>query len=164
MKHLILIFSLLTLVSCKNGKTNEDNSTLNVNAESTEASHESHKSETSDVYSNAWINEMKLNDGAKWHANYETNEGVKQMQNSLKTAQNETLKDYHELVNQLNDSKNFIIKNCTMKGASHDNLHVWLLPLLEKIDGLSEIKTVEEALKIKQSIIDNVDAYSTYFQ
>ena len=51
-----------------------------------------------------------------------------------------------------------------MKGAPHDNLHVWLLPLIEKIEALSESKTVEEASKLKESIVENVNAYSNYFE
>ncbi len=51
-----------------------------------------------------------------------------------------------------------------MEGASHDNLHIWLLPLIAKIDALSEVKTIEDAAKIKLSIQKNINEYNTYFQ
>ena len=51
-----------------------------------------------------------------------------------------------------------------MKGDSHDNLHVWLLPLIAKIDALSEAKTIEDAAKLKQSIKENMNAYFDYFE
>ena len=86
------------------------------------------------------------------------------MQNSIKTQRTNTLDTYHKLAKQLNDEKNYVIKNCTMKGASHDNLHVWLLPLIKKIERLSETKTLEEASKLKYSIDANVNAYTNYFE
>lgn len=51
-----------------------------------------------------------------------------------------------------------------MKGPSHDNLHVWLLPLIEKIDALEETKTLDEAQRIYKSIEQNVNAYDEYFE
>jgi ABC-type Zn2+ transport system substrate-binding protein/surface adhesin len=51
-----------------------------------------------------------------------------------------------------------------MKEPSHDNLHVWLLPLIDKIDALKEAKTIEEAQQIYISIEQNLNAYNTYFE
>ena len=51
-----------------------------------------------------------------------------------------------------------------MTGASHDNLHVWLLPLIKKIDGLSKEESLENASIIKQSIVENIDMYFNYFK
>ena len=145
MKHLFLAISLLALISCKNNKKEE---VIEVNS----------------LYSNTWIKEIKLNDGNKWQANSETNEGILKMQNSIKTQPTNTLVEYFALVEQLNVDKNYVIKNCTMKGASHDNLHVWLLPLIAKIDALSEAKTIEDAAKLKQSIKENINGYADYFK
>ncbi|MGB5420236.1 hypothetical protein [Algibacter sp.] len=163
MKHIIFTISLLALVSCKDGKTDENSSKINVNVESSEALHNSHDDESENIYTNAWTSDINLNDGAKWQANVETNEGVKKMQDVLKTIQTTSLEDYHELANQLNESKNYVIKNCTMKGPSHDYLHVWLLPLMAKIEALSETKTVEDASEIKNNIEENINRYNTYF-
>jgi hypothetical protein len=164
MKHLIFSISLLALVSCKDSKNQETDQKKDTFEESTEITKEHHEHETSGIYTNAWTSEINLNNGSKWQANAETNEGVKKMEDVLKTFKTTTIDDYHELANQLNSSKNFVIKNCTMKGDSHDNLHVWLLPLMDKIEALSEVKAIDEAAKLKQSIYENVNAYNTYFQ
>jgi hypothetical protein len=164
MKHLIFAFSLLALVSCKDNKNQEGKTEMNTIEQPVEVEKEHHNDEVSSVYENAWTSEIVMNDGEKWEANAETNEGVKKMQNTIKIQTTNTMDDYHKLAEQLNDDKNYVIKNCTMKGASHDNLHVWLLPLMAKIDALSESKTTEDASKIKQSIAENVNEYSTYFQ
>ncbi len=162
MKYVIFTLSLLALVSCKDSK-NKDTETGTVEL-ATGTNNDYHDQEASNVYANAWTSEIKLNDGNKWKANTETNEGISKMKNSIKAQTSSTIDAYHKLAEQLDDDKNFIVKNCTMKGASHDNLHVWILPLMEKIEALSEAKTIEDASKLKQSIEENVNAYHTYFE
>ncbi len=160
MKHLILAISLLALVGCKDSKKQE---TL-TNKDAVEATHEDHNEEASNLYTNVWVNEIKNDEGAKWQADAKTNEGVKKMQTTIKTKSTSTLAEYHKLAEQLNDDKNFVVKNCTMEGASHDNLHIWLHPLIEKIGVLTKIENVDDAAKLKHSIEENINAYDTYFQ
>jgi hypothetical protein len=162
MKQLFLAVVLITLVSCKDSKKH-DVKTDTVNQD-IEISEENLDEETSDIYSNAWINDIKLNEGNKWEANVETNEGILKMQKTIKTQSINTLEDYHQLAEKLESDKNYVLKNCTMKGASHDNLHVWLLPLMKKIDALSETKTIEDATKLKRSIEENINGYADYFE
>tara|TARA_R110002051_G_scaffold324641_1_gene422910 strand:- start:5940 stop:6431 length:492 start_codon:yes stop_codon:yes gene_type:complete len=163
MKYIIFTISLLTLVSCKDSK-NQDTKT-----ETVEHSTETHNEHLDDrdapkVYTNAWTKEIKMNNGDKWQADAKTNEGVQKMQNTIKLNAINALDDYHQLAIRLNDDKNNVIKNCSMTGASHDNLHIWLLPLIEKIEALSKAKTVEDAAKIKRSIEENINGYDAYFQ
>lgn len=164
MKQLIFSIGLLALVSCKDSKNQEMDKKEAVTETTTETISKQHNGETSNIYANAWKNEIELNNGDKWLANPETNEGIERMKSTLNTHTTDNLEDYVALVEKLNVDKNYVIKNCTMKGPSHDNLHVWLMPLIEKLDALSEVKSLEEASKIKQSIRENVEAYDTYFQ
>lgn len=160
MKQLIFAIGLLAFVSCKDSKTTENNMKQTVDA----TDDHDHDHDMSDVYANAWTHEIKLDNGRKWEANVESNDGVAKMQSIIETTETNTLEDYYKLTEELNIAKNFVIKNCTMKGESHDNLHVWLLPLIDKLNALSDAKTLEEAAKLKQSIKDNVNAYSDYFE
>jgi hypothetical protein len=164
MKYLIFAMSLLALVSCKDNKKQESNTEMDTVEKPAEVKEEHHNDEGLNVYENAWTKEIVMNNGAKWEANAETNEGVQKMQNSIKTQTTSTLDEYHKLAEQLNEDKNYVVKNCTMKGASHDNLHIWLLPLMAKIEALSESKTVDDASKIKHNIEENINAYSGYFE
>lgn len=164
MKYLIFAMSLLALVSCKDNKNQESKTKMDTVEESADVKEEHHNDEASNVYENAWIKEIVMNNGAKWEANAETNEGVQKMQNTIKLNAINALDDYHQLAIRLNDDKNNVIKNCSMTGASHDNLHIWLLPLIEKIEALSKAKTVEDAAKIKRSIEENINGYDAYFQ
>lgn len=160
MKHVIFAMSLLALASCKDSKKQE----THLNTDDVEVTNGHDNDEATNLYENDWTGVIETDNGAKWEANSETNEGVKKMLNSIKTQTTSTLDDYHKLAELLNTDKNYVIKNCTMKGGSHDNLHVWLLPLMEKIEALSETKTVDDASKLKQSINENINEYNTYFQ
>jgi len=156
MKKSVIIIILIATVftSCKNSEKQEEPNSPK----------EAVQEQVDGVFSNQWKNDIQLNNSAKWQADAKTNEGVQKIQNTIETQITNTLDDYHQLANKLNDDKNYVVKNCTMKGASHDNLHVWLLPLMDKIKALSEAKTVEEASKLKYSIEENVNAYSDYFE
>jgi hypothetical protein len=154
---IVLITASLFFTGCK------DQPKENTKVESNEVEHSEHQTE-SNLVSNDWIQNIQLDNGAKWEANPETNQGVAKMKSALAQSNPKELKAYHELADVLNNDKNFVIKECTMKGTSHDNLHVWLLPLIDKIDALKEVKTLEEAQQIYKSIEQNVNAYDTYFE
>ncbi len=149
---LIILISAL-FISCKNSEKQEE---IIPSKEVLQ--------EQTDLLSTQWMNDIHLNNGSKWKANIETTEGVEKMQELLKKQSTTSIDDYHQLANQLNEVKNKVVTECTMKGASHDNLHIWLYPLIEKVSALSKTNDIGEASKIKQSIIDNVNAYKTYFQ
>jgi hypothetical protein len=156
MRNLLIIFILIiTLVSsCKNIEKQEE----------VKNPKEVVQEQKKDVLSTQWMDNIQLNNGVKWKANVETTVGVVEMQKLLKTQITSTIEDYHLLANQLNDVKIKLVKECTMKGASHDNLHIWLYPLIEKIGALSKTDDLNEASKIKQSIEENLNVYSDYFE
>ncbi|RMA58786.1 hypothetical protein [Ulvibacter antarcticus] len=164
MKHLIFAISILTLVGCKDGKNQENAKKTDAIEQTTDATEDRHHDHASNLYDNSWTVDIEMNKGAKWKANIETTVGVEKMQALLKTQTTTSLEEYHQLANKLNEDKNSLIQNCTMKGPSHDNLHIWLMPLIDKIGALSEAKTVEEASKLKHSIEENINAYSDYFE
>ncbi|MGB5665743.1 MAG: hypothetical protein WBM53_02755 [Maribacter sp.] len=156
MKNSVIILLLIATVmsSCNNTEKQEEH----------ESTKEVVLAQEADILSTAWMDDIKLNDGSKWKANIETTEGVVKMQGLLNTQSTVTIEDYHELASKLNEVKNWLVKECTMKGPSHDNLHIWLYPLIEKIVALSEANTLAEASEIKQSIVDNINSYTNYFQ
>ena len=167
MKKTLLSIAIIAFIlsSCNNSKKVDQATEQNTQKETEIVSHENHEAnQEENVLNNNWMNEIQLNNDSQWTANIETNEGVQKMKDILKTQTTSTIADYHKLASELTVAKNYVIKECTMKGPSHDNLHVWLLPLMEKIDALEESNTIEDASKIKQSIIENVNAYDNYFE
>ena len=166
MKKIIFITVILSalLLGCKENKhTNE-------NTKGTEKTNSVPKQNTKKVnikttaMNNAWVNEIKLDDVSKWQANLETTQGVAKMLDLIKSSNPKTLEDYHSLASKLNEEKNFIVKECTMKGASHDNLHIFLLPLVEKIEALSNTSALGQATILTYRIEENLKGYYNYFQ
>jgi len=162
MKNVIITIGLLALVGCKDSKSQDTKTESVEHSAEIHNDHEGH--DASGVYANAWVNEIQKDNGEKWQADDTTNEGVKNLENTINSVTPSTLEEFHKLAEQLNEQKNFLVKNCTMKGASHDNLHVWLHPLIEKINALLKTETVEDAAKITNSIEENINAYSDYFK
>ncbi len=166
MKKTILTTVIISalLISCNETKHKEESTDT---VETTKGVHEHEMEEMSvEMHSlnNAWVNEIKLDNGSKWQANTETTEGVDKMLNLVKSSDPKTVEDYHALASKLNEDKNFIVKKCTMEGPSHDNLHVFLHPLIEKIEALEKVSTTDEGAETAASIKENLEGYYNYFQ
>lgn len=167
MKKTILttLFLSALMIGC------QDNKTKNETSETTEeVQNHKEKKITKDakgqaaVYKNAWVNEIELDSGAKWEANLETNEGVEKMLKLVEASDPTSVEDYHSLASELNEENNYVIKKCTMTGPSHDNLHVFLHPLIEKIAALGEVSSTEKGAKITAGIKKNLEGYYDYFK
>ncbi|MDX1364114.1 MAG: hypothetical protein R3243_07845 [Arenibacter latericius] len=163
MKKTILttVMIVALFISCKEIKEKSNTST---NVETTETIHENVHQDNKMVLNNSWVNEIQLDGDNKWEANIETTEGVESMLGLIKENNPQTVEDYHQLASKLNDEKNFVVKECTMTGPSHDNLHVFLHPLIEKIDALGKVNSVENGKETIKRIKENLDEYYTYFK
>jgi len=116
------------------------------------------------TFENSWVNEITLDNGSKWSANTETTEGVAKMIELIKTNETTSVEDFHLLAKKLNEVKNVVVRECTMKGAPHDNLHIFLHPLIEKIEILSKVSTIADGNKVLASIKINLEQYYNYFK
>lgn len=167
MKKTILLSMLISIVMLSCNKQNDENQTEDKASQSTEMMHQKQKRKqmhkNADL-GNAWVDEIQMNKNKRWKANPETNQGVENMLSSIESAELKTLEDYHQLASKLNEEKNFVVKKCTMEGPSHDNLHVFLHPLIEKITALQKTTTVKESAEIIESIKDNLNKYYNYFK
>lgn len=166
MKKTILTVAIMSalLIGCNETK---DKNVTSETVDSTEAVHEDHGEEiAADMHAsdNAWVNEISLDNGNKWEANLETTEGVDKMLDLIAASDKKTVEDYHALASKLNEEKNIVVKKCTMKGPSHDNLHVFLHPLIEKIEALGKVSTVDKGSELIANIKDNLNGYYNYFQ
>lgn len=72
-----------------------------------------------------WKNEIELDRGSKWIANRETTTGVKKMSAIIENSSPSTVNEYKQLGDSLISEINVLIAECTMKGPSHDNLHIF---------------------------------------
>ena len=150
-KITFLILLSLTFINCK--QTVKEEAKSRANTVTVKVPH----------LNNDWVGEIALNNGIKWEANLETTFGVDAMGKLISETKTDSIEDYRNLGNALNEIKNDIVQECTMTGASHDNLHVFLHPLIQKIELLQKTPTTDEGATIKESINGHLKSYYTYF-
>lgn len=110
-----------------------------------------------------WKDDISLDEGRMWKANQETTEGILAMSSLVENSSPSNVEEYRELGNSLNEKINEVIKKCTMKGPSHDNLHIYLQPLIEKIAALQEAPTTQKAEELVGEIRQHLKDYHSYF-
>lgn len=107
--------------------------------------------------------DVKLNNGAKWEANNETTQGIGFMLGSVGDMPSQpTLEDFRSLHKTLNVRFQNILKQCTMKGEAHDQLHNYLMPLKEKID-LFASADLDTCTKMLPELKEYIMKYSHFF-
>lgn len=144
----------ISLLGCKETQKEETTITEQTSVEQKEDAHGDQ---------NNWMSEIQLDNGSKWSANIETTEGILAMSSRIAEDESNSIKHYKKLASDLNVIKNTIIKECTMEGESHDNLHVFLVPLADKIAALGEVNSVHEGAEITREIREYLDLYYNYF-
>ncbi|MCB9447112.1 MAG: hypothetical protein H6585_02055 [Flavobacteriales bacterium] len=153
MNKLILAFAVssLLLYGCGNASNEKSNNQTEV------AEHNDHQH---DDESKA----LKLNSGVKWVVNEEMKPFILEAESILNQHIESQSQDYQALAAQLKEKNSGLIKSCTMKGESHDELHKWLHPHIELIESLSNAETAEEANKIITNLQTSFSTYNQYFQ
>ena len=144
----------ISLMGCKETQKEEKTITEQTAVEHKEDSHEEQTN---------WMSQIQLDNGSKWKANTETTTGIQAMASRIDEDESNSIKHYKKLASDLNDLKNTIIKECTMEGKSHDNLHIFLIPLVDKIAALGEVNSVHEGAEITREIREHLEVYYNYF-
>lgn len=107
---------------------------------------------------------IQLNNGEKWAVNEEMKPFILEAENILNEYLKSNSSDYKTLAVQLKEKNSGLIKSCTMKGDSHDELHKWLHPHMELIEKLTVCSNNDEAVKIINQLTASFKTYNQYFQ
>jgi flavorubredoxin len=102
--------------------------------------------------------EVQLNEGQLWEANMATIEGIKNLSVMVESFDSSS-ENYETLQSNLRDEFGLIFKNCTMKGEAHEQLHNYLLPLMELFGEL----TGEASEKTLGKIKEHLARFDSYF-
>jgi hypothetical protein len=102
--------------------------------------------------------EVQLNAGERWEANQATVDGIKNLSTMVEQFDS-SVQSYDTLQSNLRDEFGLIFKNCTMKGEAHEQLHNYLLPLMELFGEL----TLEDREKSLAEIKEHLARFDTYF-
>ena len=107
---------------------------------------------------------LELNNGEKWLVNTEMTAPIKAMENRIAEFTVTGPTAYNELAMGLQDDINLLVSTCTMSGKSHDELHKWLVPFMELVKELSEVKDEKEAALVFEKIKASMSTYNQFFQ
>ena len=143
MKHLILILIVALAVGCNSSDPSENTAAASVEVE---------------------IDGLELNNGEKWTANPETEDGMQAMKQQISNFTASGAESYQALGNDLSDIANQVIQKCDMKGKPHDQLHLVLLPMLEEIKNLKATEQPEEGAKALQQLEALLEQYFAHFE
>ena len=137
MKNILLVFIALTfLAACSQENDHAESHTHHHNKET----------------------ELSLNNGERWEANPETNEGIRKMLAITSDYLNDRHGDLNVVHSELEAEFQTIIQECTMDGEAHDQLHHFLHPLQEKMAEL------QEGHDNAEEIHSWLEMYSDYFK
>lgn len=104
---------------------------------------------------------IELNDGAKWIVNEEMKPFVLKGATLVNVYLQNNQTDNKVLASELKDQNDQLIKSCTMKGKSHDELHKWLAPHLALV---KELESETDALKANEIVLKLKNSYEQYHQ
>lgn len=146
---------VLALSAC--GTASEKNT--NSNAEKEQQQEMEHKEKESPKTDS----QISLNDGERWTVNPEMKPHLEASEKSLIAYRDNTETDYKTLAMELKSYNDQLISSCTMKGESHDQLHLWLHPHIKLVKALSEAENKSEADSIIAELEISFEKYHKYF-
>ena len=100
-------------------------------------------------------NKPSLDHGAKWKMDSHTRNMFASMSERIDAGG-----DLKKMGGQLNEDLQKLIQGCTMTGAAHDQLHLFLAPYITAINELSQQGTEEALEEAKHRLHD----YQNYFE
>ncbi|GAA3601259.1 hypothetical protein Q4Q39_12675 [Flavivirga amylovorans] len=128
MRYLIFICLIVVGFSCKNNTAKKETGVI--------------------------LETLILNQEKPWIVNNETHTGITKMDSLITKFTASKGQNYTLLGESLSKQTSYIIKNCSMKGTAHDQLHVVLVPMLDEISIMREVNniTVKKAALLKLQI------------
>src|SRR5688500_17458089 len=109
---------------------------------------------------------ITLKKDGKWNTDAATNKNVSALQQKaaqLNKQPRNTAEDYHAVSAELQTGLNQLIKECKMKGADHDALHLWLEPVLTETKELKGVTDTNTGERLFHSIRTRLLDYNLYF-
>ncbi len=113
---------------------------------------------------NAEIQTIELNNGVKWKVDAHMMTHIRNMEKDANSYGMGEQKDSQSLSEKLQSNIDLLTSNCTMNGQAHDELHKWLLPYIDLVNGLSKAKDETEAEKQILNIQTSFTVFNQYFQ
>jgi len=108
--------------------------------------------------------ELILDGSKKWEANIETTTGINNMLSIVSEEVEQGRVSYYAAMGErLNLELKTIFSSCTMKGEAHEQLHLFIMPLVDLCEQLEMVEKEDDALILQRDILKQLNLYNTYF-
>lgn len=101
------------------------------------AANEQHGQQTEDIHRHSPM-KLQLNKGSKWKADEATKKNVAAMKEVVNDSSYADAAKRMQLYANLQSKIDRLVKQCSMNGAEHDALHVWLEKVMKDMKELKE--------------------------
>ena len=153
-----LLASIISIaaVSCGGNDNHDHKDGHEHTTESSDAAHQHQKDSTTQG--------IELNNGAKWAVNEEMKPFVNKGEALVANYSQHNGTEFTKLAQEIAAQNEQLIKSCTMKGKSHDELHKWLEPHLALVKELGNTTDSVKAKHIVAQLEKSYHDYSNFFQ
>lgn len=126
----------------------------------TKDQHETQKKEVKVVHEE---HVLALNNGQKWIVNEEMKPYIIKGEKLITTFIKEKEDSFSKLAKNIEEQNQLLIKSCTMKGESHNELHKWLAPHLALINQLKKQTSPNEGHRLVEKLKASYETYHQFF-
>ena len=108
---------------------------------------------------------LSLDDGKKWRVDDSTRESAARLTELVGAAPTiASVADARALGQALDDELDTLVKNCTMTGPAHDQLHVFLVAFFPRVTELKEETETSELQHARDQVASLLEAYDSHFE
>ena len=146
----------LSFVACNNEKKTGLTSTAE-----TEVSHKHSNEEEAESGG------LALNKGNKWQTDESTRFHAANLNAAIDVFNKKESVDveaYGVFAATMQEELGGLVRDCKMKGADHDALHLWLEPVMKDVKDLKEAATAKERKQVSERLTLNVQKFNQYFE
>jgi hypothetical protein len=133
-KTLLMAVIILSWAACNNQSESEEKTEPGKTETHDKHANDGHHESTNE-------NKLQLNNGKKWPADFETTKGVAELTRKVVDFKEHfpepAVDDYRTLAKSLKMTLNEIFDKCSMTGPAHDELHKFLVPVIEYVKTLN---------------------------
>ena len=109
--------------------------------------------------------ELRLDDGKKWQVDEHTRASAARIKEMVgESGALDSLEAARALGERLDGELDVLVKGCTMTGAAHDQLHVWLVALVPRVEALKVETDVADLRSVRAEIDSLLAAYEAHFE
>lgn len=107
---------------------------------------------------------LQLNDGARWAMDEHTRMVFGDIRDTLKSAELTSTSEIAPLGEKLSGLEQDLISGCTMEGAAHDQLHVFLIAWMPAVEAVGKQTDLAEGQKAVAHLRGLVAEYDKHFE